>query len=155
MDRLIILRDPSTDQGTPGSAELVHPAGVELWSGLSLELPWRDNKSDLSCVPDGLYVATLRPTSKFGYPVYMLEAVPGRVACELHIGNWAGDITLGWKSDVEGCTIFGLSRGPLQPPGFAHPQLAVISSGVAFREFMAAANGAAQIEVEYKWKDVS
>jgi hypothetical protein len=152
MDRLIIVRDPSTDQGTPGTAELVHPAGIELWAGFSLELPWRDNASGISCVPPGLFVAHLRPTSKFGYPVYELEDVPNRVACELHIGNWAGDVSLGFKSDVEGCTVFGTSHGQLAPPG-KPLQLAVVHSGDAFKAFMTAANGAPKIEVEYKWKD--
>jgi hypothetical protein len=152
MDRLIIVRDPSTDQGTPGTAELVHPAGIEMWAGYSLELPWRDNASGISCVPPGLYMAHLRTSSKFGYDVYELENVPNRVACELHIGNWAGDVSLGFRSDVEGCTIFGTSHAQLAPPGKS-PQLAVASSTTAFKAFMVAANGAPCIEVQYKWKD--
>lgn len=154
MDRLIIERDPSTDQGTPGLADLMHPAGVFLWSGFSLELPWRDNAPDISCVPDGLYIAHLRPISKFGYPVYELEGVPGRSNCELHIGNVAGDVKLGYKTDVEGCTIFGTAHGQLQFPNYPL-QLAVLHSGDAFKEFMAATNGAPKIEVEYKWKTAS
>lgn len=152
MDRLIIVCDPSTDQGTPGTAELVHPAGIELWAGFSLELPWHDNAPEISCVPRGLYIAHLRPSSKFGYAVYELENVPNRVACEIHIGNWAGDVSLGWKSDVEGCTVLGLSHLPMVPPGFHMPQLAVTNSTTAFKAFMAAANGQPKIEVEYKWR---
>ncbi len=152
MDRLIIVRDPSTDQGTPGTAELVHPAGIELWTGFSLELPWRDNAPEISCVPVGLYIAHLRPTSKFGYALYQLDNVPNRVACEIHIGNWAGDVSLGFKSDVEGCTILGTSHAQLDPAGHRGPQLAVANSTTAFKAFMQASNGAAVIEVQYCWK---
>lgn len=150
MDRLFIERDPSTDQGTSGTAELYIPAGIATWNGFSLELPDRNNAPDISCIPVGVYKAIVKFSTKFNRKVYILQNVPGRSSCELHAGNWAGDKSLGWKSDVEGCTIFGTSTGQLAPPGMA-PQLAVLHSGVALDALMLA-TAEADIEVEYRWK---
>ncbi len=150
MDRLTIDRNDSTDQGTLGDATLHNVAGVLLWSAFSLELPWRDNAPYVSCVPPGIYVAKVVPSSHFGYPVYQLIDVPGRTDCDLHDGNWAGDVSLGYRTDVEGCTVFGTQTGQLAPPGKA-PQLAVMNTDVA-RKALMAATGGADIEVEYRWK---
>ena len=149
MDRLVIDRDPSTDQGTPGLAELYNSAGIVLWTGNSLELPWRDNAPDVSCIPSGVYLAKYLWSDKFQRKVYVLQNVPGRTACELHLGNWAGDKSKGYRSDVEGCTIFGTKLGYLTPPGLA-PQLAVLASSQAYED-LTTATGGGDIEVEYRW----
>ena len=150
MDRLTIDRNDSTDQGTLGDATLHNVAGVLLWSAFSIELPWRDNAPEVSCVPPGSYIARVVPSGRFGYPVYQLVDVPNRTACELHDGNWAGDVSMGYRSDVEGCTVFGTQAGQLAPPG-KPLQLAVMNSDVA-RKALMAATGGADIEVEYRWK---
>ena len=139
VQRLTISRNPSTDEGTTGDA--VFPG----WNGFSIELPWRDNAPDISCIPPGVYTATLVFSTKFNRHVYLLQNVPGRTACELHIGNWAGDTSLGYKSDVEGCTVFGTALGSLAG------QTAVLNSETALNSLLAATGGA-DIEVEYRWK---
>ncbi len=149
MDRLTIDRSASTDQGTPGAATLHNVAGIELWNAHSLELPWRDNASDVSCIEDGVYLAKYVFSPKFNRKVYVLQNVPHRVACELHLGNWAGDKTRGFWSDVEGCTVFGTDTAVMAKPGYP-PQIAVIHSGVAY-DALVAATGGADIEVEYRW----
>lgn len=146
MDRLTIDRGPSTDQGTAGTAELNNPAGITLWTGVSGELPWRNNASNLSCIPPGIYVATYSPSALFKRNVYHLQNVPGRSAVEIHIGNWFGDTTLGFKSDVLGCTVVGTVTGRLAG------QLAVENSETAYNALVAATGGA-DIEVEYRWTD--
>jgi hypothetical protein len=151
MDRLIIERDASTEQGTSGTAELYHPAGIAKWTGHSLELPDRGNQHDISCIPVGVYTAKYEFSSKFQRKVYKLQDVPGRANCELHIGNYAGDTSLGYRSDVEGCTVFGTDLGKLVPMGFRGAQLAVLHSGTAF-DGLVEATGGADIEVEYSWK---
>lgn len=157
MDRLTIERnrDPITEaQGTLGTAELYHPAGIAKWTGFSIELPWRDNVHEISCVPEGIYVAEVVFVAKFDMNLYLLKDVPGRNSCLIHVANWAGDVSLGWHSDVEGCTGLGDGRMMMTPPEKSRPQLAVVHSGPAIEAFMAATGGA-PIEVEYKWKDAS
>lgn len=139
LDRLVISRNASTDQGTTGDA--VFPG----WNGRSIELPDLGNVPDVSCIPAGVYVAKLVDSTLFKRKVYLLQNVPGRTACELHVGNWAGNKSLGYRSDVEGCTVFGTSVGELCG------QTAVLNSETALNSLIAATGGA-DIEVEYLWK---
>lgn len=144
MNRLTIDRGPSTDQGTLGDAGLHDVFGNMLWSGHSIELPWRDNAPDVSCILAGIYTAKYQYSGKFARNVYVLQNVPERTACELHIGNVAGDVMKGFRSDVEGCTVFGTAVGSLWG------QQAVLNSEVAY-DALVAATGGADIEVEYRW----
>jgi len=150
MLRLVISRGPSTAAGTFGAATLV---GITTWD--SLELPWRDNRHRLSCIPPGIYRAGLIDGASVGRPkfgmVYLLHAVPGRTGILLHRANWAGDVEKGYHSDLEGCLSIGESVGMLTPdiPG-GRPQLAIERSGPAF-DGLIAATGGADIEVEIAW----
>lgn len=149
--RLTIERALTGDQGTPGIADLHNAAGIPLWAGFSIELPWRNNAPNVSCVLMGMYIAKLQRSKRFGYDVYVLQNVPGRENCEIHDANWAGDVTKGYRSDLEGCTALGMEHGVMPPPGLP-AQLAVMQSDVA-RKALIAATGGADIEVEYRWAD--
>lgn len=146
---LTFERALSGDQGTPSIADCYNSAGILVWQGFGLELPDRDNAPNISCIPAGIYTAALQHSARFGYDVYVLQGVPGRSNCEIHDGNWAGDVSKGYRSDVEGCTVTGTEHGVLAPPGMAD-QLAVLNSDVS-RKNLIAATGGADITVEYKW----
>jgi len=150
MLRLVISRGPSTDAGTFGAATLV---GITTWD--SLELPWRDNRHRLSCIPPGVYRARLIDGASVGRPkfgmVYELQDVPGRTGILLHRANWAGDVEKGLHSDLEGCLTIGEAVGVLTPAIHGgKPQMAIQRSGAAFDGLMAATGGA-DIEVEIAW----
>lgn len=125
-----LTRDDKSEEGTFG--ELV-VGDLKLQTG---ELPWHDNLPNISCVPAGQYIA--KPfTSPTHGACLMLQNVPGRTDCEVHAGNWCGDRRAGKRSDVLGCIIVGLTRGPLAG------QKAVLSSGAALEkllEFLAGDN---------------
>lgn len=104
--RLTLQRGRSTDQGTPGV--LLRPDGSRL--AYTLELPWSDNRPQRSAIPAGEYLCARRSSPKFG-PVYEVTHVPGRSGILLHTGNWAGDVSKGFKSHVLGCVLLGLNRG--------------------------------------------
>lgn len=88
---------------------------------LTLELPWRDNHANTSCIPVGMYVAH-RFRGKRPYDVFKLDGVPGRSDIELHIGNL--------PHDTEGCVLLGSNLWPINgQPGIA-------GSEAAFRRFM-------------------
>ena len=53
---------------------------------MALELPWRDNQNDISCIPPGVYPCTLYNSPAHG-EVYLLHEVPGRENVEIHPGN--------------------------------------------------------------------
>lgn len=88
-------------------------SGVEgtfglLWSGgfstFIIELPWRDNEKQKSCIPVGLYLCEWRKSPRFGW-CYQVTGVPGRSNILIHSGNYAGSVDDGFKSHSYGCLL--------------------------------------------------
>ena len=50
----------------------------------TLELPWRENKPNISCIPEGTYECIPYTSEKFPN-VYQIKNVPNREAILLHI----------------------------------------------------------------------
>lgn len=131
MPRILnIASTPSTDQGTFGSAS------IDALKFVSLELPWRDNQPNLSCIPAGTYTAWRVYSGRFVRDVYQLQNVPDRSAIEIHPANWAGDVEQGWYSDLQGCICLGLYRSTLVAPN-GRMQSAISQSTVALDKLMA------------------
>lgn len=124
MRNVHLFRLKRSDQGTLG--KLFTDGGFFCYS---LELPWRDNKQNISCIPSGEYITQIRISPKFG-KVYWLTDVPGRSWILTHSGNWAGDINKGYNSHVNGCILLGINYGTLIG------QLAVLNSKLAVNNFM-------------------
>lgn len=142
--RLKIIRDATSDEGTLGAGSL----DVGYWQ--FLELPWRNNATGLSCIPAGLYTARAVLSPHLGRVVYRFDNVPGRDAVEMHPANWAGDVTLGWHSDLKGCCAPGEKRAVLVPPDTGKPQQAIVSSAKALDEILAITQGQ-PLEIEFVW----
>lgn len=123
MDILTLTRGQSTNQGTPG-----HLTGAGL-SLFTLELPWRDNAPRVSCIPSGQYLCRFCYSPAFKKDLYRLQDVPGRSGVLVHAGNWAGDISLGFRASSQGCIVVGKTIGQ------AAGQLAVLNSADALRAF--------------------
>jgi len=135
MADVVLQREPSTDQGTKGAIIVI---GKGSWP--TLELPWRENQPQISCIPAGVYECALGWSQHFAAMLYHVLDVPGRADVEIHKGNWAGDTALGYHSDVRGCGLIGKSSGYIEP----YPkQQALLESGVGLREFMDALAGKA------------
>ncbi len=120
MISLTLRRTASTADGTPGL--LLDAAGNRLCH--TIEPPWRDNQSNISCIPAGEYPLVEHFSQKFGR-VLMLTGVPGRSWIYIHAGNLAGDRAQGKKSHSYGCILPGRRRGWL------FGQRAVLASRVA------------------------
>jgi len=95
----------------------------------TLELPWRDNRRSISCIPAGEYLVKIRMSPKYG-EIYHVKDVPGRTFILIHSGNWAGDTTKGYKTHVNGCILLGQKRGLLAG------QWAVLNSRITVKRFM-------------------
>lgn len=121
--RLNLLRCKTGDTGTFG----VLKYGDKNW--FTGECPERDNKPGLSCVPVGLYRCDWLWSPSHERNVYHLLEVPNRVDVEIHAGNWAGDVTKGFKSDVKGCILLG--TGQAERDG----QWAIVNSRKAIADF--------------------
>ena len=103
--KVTITRHPSADVGTFGM--LVAERGPLTFSCYTGELPWRDNKSNVSCIPAGVYQATRHDSRKFG-KVYLVNSVPKRAGILIHAANYFGNRDLGLRTDVEGCIGLGM-----------------------------------------------
>lgn len=118
---------------------------VDDLSFVTGELPDKNNERGLSCVPAGEYAVEWHHSPKFG-DCYHVQDVPGRSHILIHSGNRCGDTSQGFKSDVEGCILLGLSLGALGG------QEAVLSSKAAvadFEEYMQRAPFRLRIVDEY------
>lgn len=138
MNRIQIIRGPSTDEGTFGEWQADTDQGLKTW--VSMELPWRDNQRRISCIPAGIYVCTLTPshmwTPRADGRVYHVTNVPGRDSILIHAANWAGDVTKHWHSDLLGCISIGRQRCSLTPQCTGKPQAAVNYTRESLTELM-------------------
>lgn len=133
MKRATLKRGESTDQGTFGVLQF----GARVVR--SLELPWRDNARRRSCIPPGAYRCTLVRSPRFG-SVYLVNQVPGRSDVLLHPANFAGDVDLGWTSNLEGCIAPCLKVGVMRNAAGAMQRAGLVSRP-AVTELMAWAGG--------------
>lgn len=120
----IVLEREYFDDCTLGTMKFAD--GFELQT---LELPWKDNQSRVSCIPEGQYALAMRRsgvvsrTTGGAYPEgWEVVNVPDRTYIMVHVGNTV--------DDVLGCILVGQSRGVLGN------KKAVLSSRAAFEQFM-------------------
>lgn len=118
-----LCRLKRSDQGTEGIL-LYNQSNCR-----TLELPWRDNQQQVSCIPPGEYDVEIRISNKYGR-IYWVKNVPDRSYILIHSGNFAGDTSKGYKSHVMGCILLG------QTAGYLGGQVAVLNSRVTVRRFM-------------------
>jgi hypothetical protein len=112
---ILLQRLTTSDNGTFGALIVNNkPCFV------TLELPWKNNKSSISCIPPGTYHATKMYSSKFLKDVFVLHDVPGRDMIEFHIGNTI--------IDTHGCVLLGME--------YSLTENAIVVSRSAFNEFM-------------------
>ena len=121
--RVTLFRLKYSDQGTLGRLM----AGD--FSCYTLEPPWRNNQRSISCISLGEYESTMIISPKFGR-VYYIKNVDNRSGILIHSGNLAGDVSLGYKTNSNGCILLGEKVGTLQG------QLAVLLSRPAITKFM-------------------
>lgn len=95
------------------------PGGSEI---AAIERPWLGNRSNISCYPDGVYLAKWIERSASGKykRVWHIQDVPGRSGILWHVGNLV--------RHSRGCTLLGMRAGDLG--GLP----AVLSSGVALNK---------------------
>jgi hypothetical protein len=129
MKDVYLVRTVTSDQGTEGFL-------TELTTGFmcrTLELPWRDNKRSISCIPAGQYIVRIRQSPKYGR-IYWVTNVPDRTWILIHSGNVAGDRAKGFRTHVQGCILLGKKHG------FLWNQRAVLTSRPTVKSFMRTMN---------------
>lgn len=103
----IILQRAYHPQGTNG---VLHIKGQPTPLCYTIELPWRNNEPQVSCIPEGTYTIQKRYSKKFGWHVY-ISNVPGRENILMHPANNA-------LKELKGCiapvtVITGIGKGLL------------------------------------------
>jgi len=122
VERVGLFRFPSTDDGTFGV--FILPDGVIC---NTIELPWRDNQPDISCIPCGEYECEMVNSPSKGN-VYQVKDVPDRTHILIHSGNFAGDKAKGKRTDLQGCISPGMRMG------FLDGQQVVLASRIAINK---------------------
>ena len=87
----------------------------------TLELPYNDNKRNVSCIPYGFYTCEKTHSAKFG-TVFEIMDVPNIDNILFHAGNTI--------NDIEGCIIVAQYHGKLKD------DRAVLNSGKTYKSFM-------------------
>jgi hypothetical protein len=98
--RAVLIR--LQDNGNQTVGELRIYQGHELvFACFTLELPFRDNQKNISCIPKGTYLVKKRHDrrSRFKYPHLHIQDVPGRTWILVHRGNYS--------FQIEGCLLVG------------------------------------------------
>jgi hypothetical protein len=89
----------------------------------TLELAWRNNQRQRSCIPKGVYKVRKRTSAKYGEHFHLLN-VPNRDFILLHHGNY--------HTDILGCILVGKGLLDINKDG----RLDVTSSKQAMKELL-------------------
>ncbi len=75
----------------------------------TLELPWKDNKTNVSCIPEGSYWLEKYNSPSKG-EVFLFSNVKGRTMVEIHKGNF--------NRDILGCVLVGQGFSDIDRDGY-------------------------------------
>ncbi|MFB6249775.1 MAG: DUF5675 family protein [Salinibacter sp.] len=87
--KLILTRYFESEVWARGQLRLVED-GETIFSCYTLELPWKDNENQVSCIPTGEYTVRHRGATQSGsydYDHFILRDVEGRSYILIHAGN--------------------------------------------------------------------
>ena len=118
---ITISRHPQSDC-TTGRLISPHLGGYIA----TLELPWRDNHNEISCIPDGVYPYRKAWSKNARREVIWIDDVPGRTNIQMHPGNYTRQIL--------GCVLPGTGIADIDGDGVPD----VTRSGPTLDKIMAA-----------------
>ena len=126
MANLIAIKRSYTPLGTLGR---LAAGDLSLWT---LELPWKGNKTNESCIPEGVYRAIKHDSPTFG-PTLWLRDVPGRSEILIHPANYV--------EQLDGCIAPGMDYGT------ARDALAVWNSQDALSKILEATDEEVDVDI--------
>lgn len=137
--KAIIQRQEYTDKQVTGTLTLFD-GRKKVFTCKTLELPWRDNESNISCIPTGKYKATKRVSSKYRHSYLVTspgeDQVTDRAWILIHHGNY--------YTDIRGCILVGKAFMDLNGDGFKD----VTSSGATVKELLRLAGKEMALEIK-------
>lgn len=92
-----LLKRTYGEKQTLGTLTLTGKKGI-VFECCTLELPWKDNKRNISCIPPGIYQVIRRDSPQFREHYY-IAGVPDRDFILIHPGNF--------YTQIRGCVLVG------------------------------------------------
>ena len=105
---LLIERLDYGEKQTIGRMVVLDGNEHSLYDCQSLELPWKNNKRSISCVPEGEYEVVKRVSSKYGEHFHVTN-VYDRSYILIHKGNY--------YTDIRGCILVGRDLSDINGDG--------------------------------------
>ena len=96
---LILKRLQYRSDSTIGSLIVVNDKGNVTFHCRTLELPWKDNVRNISCIPEGRYPIVYEYSPAFDSFLWELKEVHGRSEVKIHKGNFT--------YQIRGCILVG------------------------------------------------
>uniref|UniRef100_A0A6M3L372 DUF5675 domain-containing protein n=1 Tax=viral metagenome TaxID=1070528 RepID=A0A6M3L372_9ZZZZ len=128
---LVILNRYETSKF--GTFNRLYTLSPNIFECFALELPWKGNQQNISCIPKDEYEVMFSYSPHFGR-VYRVLNVPNRSNILIHSGNYGGDKSQGLISDTYGCILLG------RKIGYLHNQKAILLSKFAISDFVKSLN---------------
>ncbi len=136
-----ILRQEYLDKQTLGYLYIVFDDGDIAFSCTTLELAWKDNQSNISCVPNGEYKCVLEYSDRFKKDLWELKDVPNRSECKFHSANYF--------KQLNGCIALGDSFTDINGDGYKD----ITNSKKTMKEFHDVLKDLKEIQLIIKWKN--
>ncbi|AZQ61099.1 SH3 domain-containing protein [Flammeovirga pectinis] len=102
--KALLFRNQYQFAETLGKLTITDDSGIEVFSCDTLELPWKENKNRISCIPEGTYKAVFRDFGAYANRAFHIQQqngneVDGRTGILIHSGNFF--------TDTRGCILVG------------------------------------------------
>ena len=98
------------EKQTSGTCTVFDSDNFPLFSALSLERGWNNNKTNISCIPAGVYKVVLEYSDRFEKMLWEIKDVDNRSECKFHSANY-------WYQ-LNGCVSLGLKYKHLNNDGY-------------------------------------
>jgi len=107
----------------------------KTFSFATLELPYKNNNKNISCIKSGKYPISKRYSQKYGWH-WILHNVPNRELILIHVGNY--------PRDTKGCILIGTGFEDINNDS----RLEVINSRQALKDFNELLKNENNLEIE-------
>jgi hypothetical protein len=121
------------EKQTKGYSAVFDAEGTVIFTFDTLELPWKDNAANISCIPEGVYIGKRRHSEKHREHMHITD-VEGRSLILIHWGNYAGSVNPKTGSpDIRGCVLTGDGFKDITGDGVDE----ILKSKTTFKKLMA------------------
>lgn len=125
MNKVILKRIKDSGKVTIGEFTFETLEGIST-TLFSLELPWKDNKTGISCIPLGIYKVTTTFSNRFKQNMWEVLNVPSRKGIRIHPANFV--------QQLEGCIALGIGTADINNDGIMDITLSKKAVEIARKE---------------------